>query len=516
MAFQTVKLDPPISQTLNGVTIEYVLEYDFKEAKVRVIETGTNKATPDVIYTDGDWTKNSTILALDARDKQRFHEAIQTAIREEYGRRGSALSGGQSRRKPPLPPWAAPQRQGIYASSPATTPISSNGEPISYANPTGTSNITTTIATLTAGLFDPMSVITQYDVTNYITANERNASIVPLIYPIDMSNLQDRMVVQCYSYQPPTREGFIESRDDRSNILTKGLKRGTALKYKVGGGVILPMPNTVKDSSSVSWETDKLNNLSAAAAGLVSQNFVGYGAGTALSGLPLIGGLIGGTSNLALQLKLLTESGAGGGASAAAAGLLSGVLNKYGFDISPETLLARGAGLVPNSNMELMFRGPQMRQFNYQFQFTCRSPQEANRIRQIIRYFKEFSAAKKDAGAVGGAEAGDPSFFLGTPNIFTIRYVTENFRDIPGVNIIKPCALTRFETDYTPQGSWQAFDKGQPVSYKVQMDFAELEPIYNTDYNQNVNANRVATFDDFGNQTNKGDLRKINDDHVGY
>lgn len=94
--------------------------------------------------------------------------------------------------------------------------------------------------------------------------------------------------------------------------------------------------------------------------------------------------------------------------------------------------------------------------------------------------------------------------------------MTENFKDIPGVNIIKPCALTRFETDYTPQGSWQAFDQGQPVSYKVQMDFAELEPIYNTDYNRNVNANRVANFDDYGNQTNKGDLRKINDDYVGY
>ena len=73
MAFKTVKLDPPITQTLNGVTIEYALEYDFKESKVRVIETGTNKANPDVIYTDGDWTKNAQLLSLTAREKLRFH-----------------------------------------------------------------------------------------------------------------------------------------------------------------------------------------------------------------------------------------------------------------------------------------------------------------------------------------------------------------------------------------------------------------------------------------------------------
>ena len=63
---------------------------------------------------------------------------------------------------------------------------------------------------------------------------------------------------------------------------------------------------------------------------------------------------------LLTQLKLLSESGTGGGQSAMSASLMSGMLNKLGYDVSPETILARGAGIVPNSNMELMFRGPQM------------------------------------------------------------------------------------------------------------------------------------------------------------
>ena len=49
------------------------------------------------------------------------------------------------------------------------------------------------------------------------------------------------------------------------------------------------------------------------------------------------------------------------------------------------------------------------------------------------------------------------------------------------------------------------------------MDFAELEPVYNTDYNNRVGADRVAEFNDAGQQINKGDLRRIDrKDMIGY
>tara|TARA_Y100000287_G_scaffold181071_1_gene176675 strand:- start:817 stop:2358 length:1542 start_codon:yes stop_codon:yes gene_type:complete len=511
LGFQTVELDPPITQTVNGQVIQYDLQYDIKNNQVRVIETGTNKANPDVIYTNGDWTKDNKLLELTELQKKQIHEDIQIAVREDYETRT-----GKTNEKN-LPAWAKRDRQGLYASDPSAKPLSTNGEPISYNQRTGTTNIFSQGLDLVGAIWNPMATIEKDDVTSYVTANERNASTTPLMYPIDMSNLQDKMVIQCYTYRPPTAESFLsgskEGKDNRGQILRSGLKRQSPLKYKVGGGIILPMPNTIKDASTVSWEADKLNNLAAAAAGLVSQNFLPYAVlGGGLGGK----GLMSGPGQLAMQLKLLAESGQGGGLSAMSSSMISGVLNKLGFDVSPETILSRGAGVVPNSNMELMFRGPQMRQFSYNFQLTARSPEEAKVIRNIIRHLKEMSAAKKNPGAGGVAEAGDPSFFLGTPNIWTIRYVTANYRDIPGVNIIKPSALMRFETDYTPHGSWQAFDKGQPVSYKIQMDFGELEPVYNTDYNRHVAGDRVANFDDAGNQTNAGDLRKVSNDMIGY
>ena len=41
------------------------------------------------------------------------------------------------------------------------------------------------------------------DVTQYVTLNERNARTTPMVYPMDMSPHQDKMVIQCYTYQPP-------------------------------------------------------------------------------------------------------------------------------------------------------------------------------------------------------------------------------------------------------------------------------------------------------------------------
>lgn len=110
--------------------------------------------------------------------------------------------------------------------------------------------------------------------------------------------------------------------------------------------------------------------------------------------------------------------------------------------------------------------------------------QEALIIRKIIRYLKQWSAARKvSKNASGAALGGDqPSFFLGTPNVFKLSYNTNNGQRIAGVNNFKVCALTKIATNYTPDGEWNAFERGMPVSVQIEMTFSELEPIYNTDY----------------------------------
>ena len=46
----------------------------------------------------------------------------------------------------------------------------------------------------------------------------------------------------------------------------------------------------------------------------------------------------------------------------------------------------------------------------------------------------------------------------------------------------KMCALTGFDTDYSPDNMWAAYDDGQPVAVTILLQFKELTPIYTSDF----------------------------------
>ena len=71
---------------------------------------------------------------------------------------------------------------------------------------------------------------------------------------------------------------------------------------------------------------------------------------------------------------------------------------------------------------------------------------------------------------------------------------------------IKTCACTGTAINYTPDGMWNAYDRGQPVSVTMSLRFAELEPIFDTDYDENV----------FNYDPNRKDLDTVPIDAVGY
>ena len=142
---------------------------------------------------------------------------------------------------------------------------------------------------------------------------------------------------------------------------------------------------------------------------------------------------------------------------------------------------------------------------------TPRSREEAQRVNNIIRFFKQGMAPKKGLDT----KTGGGSYFLGTPNVFDIVFKTTkdggNFF-FPGddennsVLRIKTCACTGTAINYTPDGMWNAYDRGQPVSVTMSLRFAELEPIFDTDYDENV----------FNYDPSRTDLRPVPIDAVGY
>ena len=141
------------------------------------------------------------------------------------------------------------------------------------------------------------------------------------------------------------------------------------------------------------------------------------------------------------------------------------------------------SGVAINPNLELLFSGPSLRTFTYNFTFTPRGKKETQEVRDIIKVFKKGMAPKRT----------EQHMFLNVPHVWNVEYVY-NSQGLPGtwqhpyLNKIKPCALKSFTVDYMPGGSYMTYsDDGSMTSYQISMTFGELEPIYNNDIDMNSN-----------------------------
>ena len=499
MAYLRITTSAPI--TRNGIT--YISEYDSTNGNVQVIRENAPTGTKP-IYVNGNFTAEAASIGLtDVSERQSIHNNLTSAIRGAYTSAGGASKGLV------LPVYAQQTNQGNAPGQSSSPPSSVPDPNNSSGNSTGSSgNFLTAFTETASAIGNPINSIKDIAVNGdkFGVGNESRLFSGTIKYPEDMkTETQDHMSIEQVGYFPPNAESLFSG---SKKIWSEGLSRGTDLnKEKIIGTVRLPMPNTVQDANSVGWDGDSMNSLAAGATADVMGNMGKYGAaglgGAAVGGLT--GGNPGGGGKLAIQAAMLialAPSLADNPSLKAIVGteLSSMILNMAGKGVDPETILARGGGIVPNNNMEYLFKSPTLRAFNnFSWRMTARSPSEAAIIRRIIRFFKQGMAPKKFSG-----KSGAPSYMLGTPNVFKLSYHTGNKGLIEGVNLFKTCALTQFSTNYTPDGFWAAYDKGQPLSVSMSMAFNELEPIYDTDY-QGGNI--------FGGRS---DLTSVTDSMVGY
>ena len=313
-------------------------------------------------------------------------------------------------------------------------------------------------------------------------------------YPKDAlygkKNSQDHLVISQYRYKPP-RADDIWGQKQPGVILTQGIARNSPLDEFLGL-VKMPMPNAIQDSNNVAWGEDTVNALEAAALNTVQPNLGDIAKSGITGGLVGIGDLLLGGSGAAGSSAIATQVGTRMGIGAMSEGnfgstilapeAVSRILGTLGIETSAEAILARKDGVVPNSNLELLFSGPTLRQFSFVYKMSPRSKPEASIVNQILRFFKQGMSARKQNAKGGGELAGGRSYFLGTPNVFRLQYRTDENEAIKGLNRIKTCALTGTSVNYTPEGAFASYEKGQPVSVLLSLSFQELEPIYDSDY----------------------------------
>ena len=301
-----------------------------------------------------------------------------------------------------------------------------------------------------------------------------------LMYPKDMLNLngQDYMFFEQFTYQPPQPSLNSDIGTFGKRTLTTGLGRGTNIN-EVMGTCLLPIPNRLSVSDGVNWGEGRANAVEAAAFGAATQN---------------IGGVLSGEKSIGEVLKNATGSAAGafttirkqmenidGNASAATvlnAVLARGVLGSMGINVDIDQFLVRQTGQAVNPNLELLFGGPKLRSFSFDFNFAPSSDIEATEVRKIQRWFRQGMLAKKMS-----SEA--TALFLGSPNVFRLSYRNSGKR-IRGLNTFKICALTGAQINFTPDGVYQSYEdkkaRSMPVRTTMGLTFSELTPIFANDY----------------------------------
>ena len=219
------------------------------------------------------------------------------------------------------------------------------------------------------------------------------------------------------------------------------------------GTVILPIPGGIQDTNSVSWSGQNMNALQAGLAN-VALNTIERG--------------VEGATQSITNVKNAIVANAGEGKTAVAQ-LFAGAASGTGTQ-----LLTRTTGAVINPNLELLFSGPALRTFSFQFKLNARERRESEEIVKILRFFKQGSAAQKSKSHL----------FLKSPHTFQIQYLHRGPEgdENPFMNKIKECALQSVAVNYTPEGNYATFDDGAMTSYELTLSFSELEPVFNNDY----------------------------------
>ena len=217
------------------------------------------------------------------------------------------------------------------------------------------------------------------------------------------------------------------------------------------GTVMLPVPGGITDQNNADWGDGRMNPLQAAGLEV---------AGKALSqgleaGMVSAGNQIGGIGANADQAKSAVK----------------GLFTAGAIGLDPNEVLARTQGAVINPNLELLFRGPALRPFNFTFQMGARNEGDSLQIMEILRFFKQGSAPQRT----------EAQMLIKAPHTFQIEYLHRGAKN-KFLNEIKECALLSVGVNYTPNNNYATFANGAPVSIELTLGFKELDPVFNDDY----------------------------------
>ena len=184
---------------------------------------------------------------------------------------------------------------------------------------------------------------------------EKYQSRYTYYYPVALkaNRDQDKLQISVLEYKPRP----LPSQQSKPTL---GIGEREGYTSRVLGSVFLPVPGNVLDNNSVSWDQDTLNPAKLALADAFFDNVDGGG----------VEGLIDSLGDTAKAIGInkgdTKQAVAGALAKAATGG----------------EILTRSTGKIINPNMELLFKGPQMRTFQLAWKMSPRDYEESEMIKK--------------------------------------------------------------------------------------------------------------------------------------
>lgn len=143
---------------------------------------------------------------------------------------------------------------------------------------------------------------------------------------------------------------------------------------------------------------------------------------------------------------------------------------------SGNNLIAIQKGQIYNPNVELLYQGPTLRAFDFNFNLIPKSEQESQTINKIILEFKKWSSPLKK---------GD---MLEVPKIWSIKYMMASGQENDNMNKFKRCALLGVTIQANASSNMhQTFTDGMPIVTALSLKFQEVDIITREDHEEGGN-----------------------------
>ena len=163
----------------------------------------------------------------------------------------------------------------------------------------------------------------------------------------------------------------------------------------------------------------------------------------------------------------------------------TGLAGALGSGQTGQAILA-ATGRVQNPMLEMVYKSPNFRTFQFDFIFYPRDEREALEVQRILERLRFHQAPDLLEGAQG---------FLKPPSEFDIKFYYGGGEN-PNIPQIATCVLTTFDVNYAPNG-WSAYEvpgennpnlgrTGMPTAIQVTMQFQEMTYLTKRDFSEDL------------------------------